>query len=228
MSASLKWSRQRFNMEKYKYPRTYHLPYSPTVTDDDKRLSSDEHFNSFDEVVVTIKMDGENCTVYNDGSLHARSIDGGNYPWQSKVKGLVQSWCWNIPSGWRVCGENLQATHSIEYTFDSISQLFQCFGIYNDKNENLSWDELVEYCSKYGICHVPIIYRGKYDKVKILEAFDNYCRIKGEQEVEGFVVRNAGRFHYDDFKSNVGKYVRANHITTDKHWTKTWKNNKVL
>lgn len=36
---------------KIKYPRTYHLPYSLTVTDDDKRLSSDDHFKSMDKVV---------------------------------------------------------------------------------------------------------------------------------------------------------------------------------
>lgn len=28
-----------------KYPRTFHLPYSPNATDDDKKLKSDEHFN---------------------------------------------------------------------------------------------------------------------------------------------------------------------------------------
>ena len=29
--------------EKVKYPRTFHLPYSLTVSADDKRLPSDEH-----------------------------------------------------------------------------------------------------------------------------------------------------------------------------------------
>lgn len=65
---------------KVKYPRTYHLPYSPSKTDDDKTLSSDAHFADMEEVVVTIKMDGENCTVYNDGSIHARSLDGYGKP----------------------------------------------------------------------------------------------------------------------------------------------------
>lgn len=30
---------------------------------------------------------------------------------------------------------------------------------------------------------------------------------------EGIVVRNREAFHYDDFQSNVAKYVRANHVT---------------
>ena len=46
-------------------------------------------------------------------------------------------------------------------------------------------------------------------------------------EVEGFVVRNAAAFHYDDFKNNVGKYVRAHHVQTDDHWTKHWENNDI-
>lgn len=68
---------------KVKYPRTFHLPYSLTLTDDDKRLESDGHFKLFDEVVVTEKMDGENTTVYQDGRIHARSLDGDSHPWQS-------------------------------------------------------------------------------------------------------------------------------------------------
>jgi hypothetical protein len=35
---------------------------------------------------------------------------------------------------------------------------------------------------------------------------------------EGFVVRNADRFHYDQFNYNVVKYVRKGHVQTDKHW----------
>ena len=215
---------------KVKYPRTYHLPYSPSKTDDDKTLSSDAHFADMEEVVVTIKMDGENCTVYNDGSIHARSLDGYGKPWQKMVKGLIQYWCYNIPDGWRVCGENLQATHSIKYTFCSREEMFQCFGIYNENNECISWDDTQEYCINNGIEMVPQIYRGPYDKDKIMEKFNQFCdtmRILG-QDVEGFVVRNAAAFHYDDFKDNVGKYVRAHHVQTDEHWTKHWENNDII
>lgn len=215
-------------MEKVKYPRTYHLPYSPTVSDDDKRLSSDTHFHNFEKVVVTIKMDGENCTVYNDGSIHARSLDGHGYPWQDKVMGLIQNWCYMIPEGYRVCGENLQAEHSIHYTFDNINKVFQCFSIYNENNECKSWKSTIEFCNNLGIEHVPVIYEGPYDKDKILEAFNDYCKAQGDQEVEGFVVRNAEQFHYDDFKNNVAKYVRANHVKTDSHWRNNWKNNTII
>lgn len=216
------------NKQYTKYPRTYHLPYSPNATDDDKKLQSDEHFYNFKEVVVTVKMDGENCTVYNDGYIHARSIDGSSYPWQSKVKYIIRNWCYFIPDGWRVCGENLQAKHSISYTFNDVNDLFQCFSIYNDKNECLSWDETVNFCKEKNIKIVDEIYRDEYNIKKIMSAFSEYCSLHKNQDVEGFVVRNSDKFLYDDFNKNVGKYVRYHHLKTDSDWSKTWKNNIII
>ena len=68
-------------MEKFKYPRTFHLPYSPSVSDDDKMLPDDSQFWNR-EVSVSVKMDGENTTVYPDGTCHARSLDGWGRKWQ--------------------------------------------------------------------------------------------------------------------------------------------------
>ena len=44
-----------------KYPRTYHLPYSPGATKDDKKLQG-EWFKYYKgkEIVITAKLDGEN------------------------------------------------------------------------------------------------------------------------------------------------------------------------
>jgi len=210
-----------------KYPRTYHLPYSQTVTDDDKRLSSDDHFKSFDNVVVTIKMDGENTSCYQNGYIHARSIDGNRHEWQHLLKSEIRSWCHDIPENWRVCGENLYARHSIEYTFKSKMELFQVFGIYDDKNMCLSWEDTKTWCSMLNLKTVPEIYVGKYDKDAIMSKFIEYSN-NSENEVEGFVVRNAGKFGYDDFSVNVGKYVRANHVRTDSHWSSAWVKNKIV
>lgn len=43
----------------YKYPRTYHLPFSETITEDDKRLKDTKQFENMN-VVITEKMKGEN------------------------------------------------------------------------------------------------------------------------------------------------------------------------
>jgi hypothetical protein len=57
----LKQGKVLYLFSKYiKYPRTLHLPWSPGLTNDDRQLKSTEHFEGR-EVVVTVKMDGENC-----------------------------------------------------------------------------------------------------------------------------------------------------------------------
>lgn len=213
------------NDSRVKYPRTFHLPYSLTVTEDDKRLKDDSQFAGVD-VVASIKMDGENSSVYHDGYIHARSLDGNKHPWQAWLKKSVQAWCRDIPDGWRVCGENLYPRHSIPYVFPDESWLFQVFGIYDGENRCLPWDETEQWCEMLGVRHVPVIWRGVYDKDAILGAFEKY-KASSENEVEGFVVRASAGFSYGDFKEKVGKYVRANHVTTDEHWTKSWVPNEV-
>lgn len=44
-----------------KYPRTMHLPWSEGRTEDDRILKTTDHLKACDEIVVTLKMDGENC-----------------------------------------------------------------------------------------------------------------------------------------------------------------------
>lgn len=66
-------------MKRYKYPRTYHLSSSPGKTSDDKVISDMSEFEG-KEVVVTEKMDGENCLgentiiITNKGELTIKEI----------------------------------------------------------------------------------------------------------------------------------------------------------
>lgn len=209
---------------KTKYHRTFHLPYSLTIGSDDKRLADDSQFLGM-EVVVLEKMDGENTNIYGDGTCHARSLDGYGKPWQTWMLKDAQRWAFDIPDGWRVCGECLYAEHSIPYTFTDEKDYFQVFNIWNG-SKAISWDETETWCNLLGIKHVPVIYRGVYDKDAILKAFDAH-KANSKNDVEGFVVRNADGFEYDDFGLNVAKFVRENHVTTDEHWTKNWKKNVV-
>ena len=52
-----------------KYPRTYHLSWS-NLLKDDRILDNEDHFKD-KRVIVTLKKDGENTTMYND-YIHAR------------------------------------------------------------------------------------------------------------------------------------------------------------
>lgn len=47
-----------------KYPRTFHLDFSPGVSNDDKVIESYDDMID-DEIIVTTKMDGENCLISN-------------------------------------------------------------------------------------------------------------------------------------------------------------------
>lgn len=107
------------------YPRTPHLPWSPGASADDVRVGGLGGFVGR-EVVVTEKLDGENTTLYADG-LHARSVDSAHHPSRAWLKALHGRIADRIPAGWRVCGENLYARHSIPYdTLDGYRTLARC------------------------------------------------------------------------------------------------------
>jgi hypothetical protein len=196
-------------MEKlYKYPRTFHFPWSETVASDDKVLTDISCFVG-SEIVVTEKMDGENCTMYRD-HIHARSIDSKSHYSRDWVKNFWNEIRYDIPFGWRVCGENLYAKHSISYF--NLKSYFYGFSIWNDNNVCLSWDETIEWFELLGIVHVPVLYRGKFD-VDILKKLSI-----NKDKQEGYVVRHKGSFRYDEFKNRVAKFVRSNHVKTDEHW----------
>jgi hypothetical protein len=55
-----------------KYPRTWHLPWSPGITKDDRVIPSCDQFVG-KNIVVTVKMDGENCL---DGETLITTRDG--------------------------------------------------------------------------------------------------------------------------------------------------------
>jgi hypothetical protein len=193
-----------------KYPRTWHLPWSPGATADDRVLTEISQFEG-KEVVVTEKMDGE-CTTMYRGYMHARSIDSRHHPSRDWVKNLHAQIEWEIPEGYRICGENLFAVHSIRY--DALPSYFMVFSIWDEENECLAWDDTIELCQLLGLEHVPVIYRGVWDKDFLIEN-PLSDRLLGR---EGYVVRLAERFPFHKFRNSVAKFVRAGHVTTHGHW----------
>ena len=193
-----------------KYPRTTHVPWSPGMNEDDRILSSMEHFIG-KEVVVTEKMDGENTTFYSDYT-HARSLDGRNHPSRNWVKNFWSGIAADIPDRWRVCGENLFAKHSIQY--DDLTSFFYGFSIWNERNICLPWDETLEWFKLLGIQPVPVLYQGIYNETLIKKIMTQQYWEKNE----GYVIRLEHEFSFADFKKSVAKCVRKGHIQTTKHW----------
>ena len=189
-----------------RYPRTYHLPWSPGATDDDRVLPDVRHFEG-QEVVVTAKMDGEQTTLYTD-YLHARSPDRDSvwsrHPsriWVANLHGQVG---WKIPPGWRVCGENLFARHSIHY--QHLPAYFLVFSVWNEQNVCLSWEETVEWAALLDLQTVPVLYAGPLGRGASSAAL--YQPTWQGDELEGYVVRLAGAFAYGAVPAGGGQ-VRA-------------------
>lgn len=201
-------------MQRYSYPRTYHLPWSPGATSDDKRMKSTTAFVG-QSVVVTEKRDGENTTLYGDGYVHARSVDGTGKEYQSWITRKWSEVAYMIDEDIRVCGENLFARHSIAY--DSLESYFEVFGMYQGEL-CLAWSDVEVYASLLDLKVVPVLYRGIWDENAIHSLAERVVAEGGE----GIVVRIEDQFDVGEFPLKVGKYVRENHVQTETHWTRNW------
>jgi predicted kinase len=189
------------------YPRTPHLPWSPGASTDDVRVADLSGFAGR-EVVVTEKLDGENTTLYPDG-LHARSLDSAHHPSRAWVKALHGRIAHHIPAGWRVCGENVFARHSIAY--DDLSSWFYLFSVWA-ADRCLGWDDTVRFSRRLGVPVPPVLWRGVFDERAVRGLRLDLAR------QEGYVVRTVAGFDRSDFGGRVAKWVRRDHVVTDTHW----------
>lgn len=194
-----------------KYPRTLHVPHSPGTQSDDRLLLNLDHLLGR-IVVITEKLDGENTTLYGDGHSHARSLDSANHVTRNWVKALHGSFAHMIPPGWRVCGENVYAKHSIHY--DNLESYFYGFSLWDAENRCLSWPMTCSFFEEWGVTPVPVLYEGVLTMDVLAEIESKLDTTKQE----GYVIRLHGEFAYDDFAMSVAKWVRPKHVQTSKHW----------
>ena len=163
-------------------------------------------------IICCVKMDGENTTAAKN-YIHARSLDYAHHPSRDRVRALHGKIAHEIPEGWRLSIENLYAKHSIHYK--NLKDYNYLFGIWNEKNTLISWDETKEWAELLDLTMCPILYQGKWDE-KLIKKL--YKPIHDGDECEGFVVRIRGEIQYRDFRKYVGKYVRKNHVNSETHW----------
>lgn len=213
-----------------KFPRTMHLPWSANLQNNDRRIKNLEAFEG-KEIVISEKRDGEGTSFYPD-YMHARSVDSKDHPSRAIMRQLHGAFAHEIPAGWRICGENLYAQHSIRY--DSLWSFFEAFAIWDDTNTRLSWDEMTEWCQligvgvgpgfENGIPMVPVLYRGIWDR----DVFTELAVKMNDDEIEGYVVTRADRIHLSEWRYKAAKYVRDKHVRTDERWERSWVPNKLL
>ena len=117
----------------------------PGMKKDDRMHADVEQFRGT-TIVVTTKMDGENTTMYRDG-IHARSLDYKRHPSRDWVKNLHGKIAHEIPEGFRICGENLFAKHSIHYT--NLPSYFMVFSVW-DRCTCLAWENGLPSVVRHG------------------------------------------------------------------------------
>lgn len=206
------------------------LAWSQSSSSDDVWWKDCQNFEN-KEIVVTEKLDGECTSIYPDGTVHARSLETSHHPSRSWVKKFAAVFAHEIPEGWRICGENLYAWHSVFYI--NLPTYFFVYGIYDDRNVCVSWDQTQEMCDLLGLQTVPLIYRGKWDAELVRNQwkgigkfptfgttveYPKYPNDFSPCDAEGYVVRLTEPFLYEEFKNCCAKFVRVNHVTTNTQW----------
>ena len=135
-----------------------------------------------------------------------------------------------------IFGENLYATHSIEYR--KLDHHYYVFAV-RVHNTWLSWEEVKFYSAMFDFPTVPELQTVVPTEQKSLQhevlqlasessVFQSFDVITGTAcQREGIVTRNADAFAVEDFERNVFKYVRKGHVKTDEHWTRNWRRAKL-
>ena len=209
-------------MPNLKYPRTYHLPTSPGLQNDDRRLPDVSVFRG-KRVIATEKIDGEGTTMTSEVT-YPRSPDGRYHPSRDLMKAYHAERAHDIPADWRICGEYGHALHSVAYTVangNPLADVFLGFAAFDATNTMIGWDETLEMFELLSIVPVPVLYDGPWtdDLPDLIGA-----SIDTERQ-EGFVLRLADGEPYPNgsgdagrFFKGVAKWVRKGHVQTDTHW----------
>ncbi|WP_250027452.1 RNA ligase family protein [Paractinoplanes maris] len=191
------------------YPRTHHLPGSPGATGDDPVQSDLSWLDR--ELVVTEKLDGGNLTFTRD-AMYGRSPGAESQPWALPAKALWAMTAYRIPDDWRVCGESMWARRSIAYC--DLPGVFMLFGIWDETDTLLGWDDTVDWAQRLELPVVPVLYRGG----SLSEACAAWATQRTAQTSEGYVVRAAGRIPAAEFAVKVLAWVRAGHTRVPAGW----------
>jgi len=216
-----------------KYGRTYHYPFSPGTSSDDRiQYEYWDNISRIPLLVHTEKLDGENNCLSKLGVFARSHSAPTTSPWTESLRQywkLIRKDLGEL----EVFLENLYAIHSIEYR--NIEHHFYVFAI-RDGDQWLSWEETKFYASMLDLPVVPEIniFQTPPDKTAFEQQIKNITSGRGTFEpfesmtgqptvIEGIVTRNARRYGINDFSENVFKYVRKGHVKTDVHWTRHWK-----
>lgn len=201
-------------MSRIKYPSTLYLPFS--LSSDNKDFIQTELFVG-KPLVITIKMDGSNCSLTRD-RVAARNGKHAFHESFDMIKAKHSVLKFMIPENLQIFGEWLYAKHSIQYT--DLRGYFQTFAVFDmEKQLWLSWNDVEEMTKLVGLIPVPVLGTFRFSTEKQLKSKLTEMAEKVIADGnEGIVVRNACCFKHKKFAENIAKYVREGHIQTDENW----------
>jgi len=216
-----------------KYGRTYHYPFSPGTTSDD-RIQHDywECLQTIPNLIHTEKLDGENNCLSKHGVFARSHAAPTTSPWTASLRQFWQLIKHDL-GDLEVFLENLYAIHSIDY--HNLDHHFFVFAV-RENERWLSWEETKFYAAMLNLPTVPELQMVAPGADRITFENNILALVKGSGNLqphdvvtklpttmEGLVSRNANGFATADFSNNVFKYVRKGHVKTDQHWTNNWK-----
>lgn len=222
-----------------KYGRTYHFPFSPGTTSDDRiNHTYWEDIQRIETLVHTEKLDGENNCLNRYGVFARSHAAPTTSPWTCQLRErweLLKRDLGDI----ELFGENLYAVHSIEYK--RLESYFFIFAV-RQQDTWLSWEEVKFYAGLFDFQVVPEL---AVQPVKALtqETLQRQIILWAEEPSifgsidtqlvqdcsrEGVVSRNINEYPVSEFARNVFKYVRKGHVKTGEHWTRHWKRARLV
>ena len=215
-----------------KYGRTYHYPFSPGTTSDDR--INYEYWNDLQQIeqlIHTEKLDGENNCLNKYGVFARSHAAPTTSPWTATIRQYWQQ-VKNDLGELEIFVENCYAIHSLQYTL--LEHHFYVFAV-RLQDKWLSWEETLFYAAMLDLPVVPEIAvvpkpvdKALFEKgiLQIVAGAGAFAPVDTATQqpaaMEGLVTRNAASYKTEAFKPNVFKYVRKGHVRTDAHWTRNW------
>lgn len=208
-------------MDSPKYNRTFHLPWSPGATNDDKIADSVSYLINT-TIVITEKIDGSNTSLESQGCFARTHSGPPSHPSFDGLKALHAEIRHDIPDNFQLFGEWCYAKHSIAY--NELPDYFLLFGVREllpNQNYWSSWEDVENYACLFGLETVPVLFKGivssENELKQLVESFMNQPSACGGIR-EGVVCRVESSFNDEAFSHCVLKCVRANHVQTSDHW----------
>ena len=184
------------------YPKVWNLGH-PSVAD-----------ILLDDVIVEEKVDGSQFSfgVDETGEIRIRSkgivmnVEAPEGMFQKAVA-TVKDLAPILHPGWTYRGEFLQQPKHNALAYDRVpAHYIILFDVTTGTEEYMPRAQKEQEAARLGLEIVPVIFEGKITSLDFFKSLLKQTSILGGQQIEGVVVKNAGRFGKDG-KPLFGKYV---------------------